>query len=209
MPKLPDKIDDWTPPWERDGKEFDAELAKNLVFSLEKKAEKAQGEKAAVVAEKRTVDAELAAAQAQLKAKPGEESAKDATITKLSTELDTLKANGRPEDQKLIQQYGVALDVGGLPRRDAHRLVGDDEDSLLEDATEFAGRLAPVGENDGGNGQNGQQPPAGPPSRGVTPREQLGNGRRRQGETPAVVSVEEMMKDSTSGPGLALAPLSR
>jgi polyhydroxyalkanoate synthesis regulator phasin len=204
VPKLPEKIEDWTAPWEREGQEFNAETAKTLVFNLEKSNEKLKVEKSTLRAEKDAIDGELSDAKQRLAAKPGDEAAKDAEITSLRTKVAKLEKDGRPEDQALIQKYGVALDVGGLTRRDAERLVGKDVDELTEDATDLSERFAASSGN-----QNEQHEQTGPPQRGVQPAGQLGNGRQRQGGPPPVKSVEEMLKDTSSSGGLDLAPLGR
>lgn len=203
MAKLPEKIEDWTPPWEKNGEEFDAEMATTLIFSLEKAGEKLKADKSTALREKREVEDELAGAKSKLSAKPGDESAKDSRITELSNELDALRKDGRPDDAKLIEKYEVALEVGGLSLRDAKRLVGDDRDELAEDAADLAARFSGGSEN---NGQENEKP-QGPPTRAVTPSGQLNNGRKRVDEQPAVKSVEELMKEAATPSGLVLSPL--
>ena len=206
--KLPEKIEDWTPPWETRGVEFDADEAKELIFNLMTAEQKLKGEKSALTVAVTEAKSELATVQAQMADKPKDEAAKDQEISALRTKVTKLEADGRPDDRKLIDRYEVALEHG-LSKRDARRLVGDTVEELEEDAAEFAERLG-IGKESGEGGDG--KPPA-PPSRRPTPSSKLGNGRDRSNEAPALVTAEDIL--AGKGPSLAdpnaltLAPLAR
>jgi hypothetical protein len=208
--KLPDKIDDWTPPWEKSGKTFDAEVAKGLIFVLMKSEQALKAARAALDAELVTVRGELGDATAKLSTKPVDNGEKDAELSTLRATVAKLTKDGRPEDQSLISRLRVASDHG-LTAKDAERLVGDTEDELTEDAIELAERLG-VGGGGNGNG-DGEKPPAGPVSRSVIPAGNLANGRDRPGEAPRLVTAEEFIAGQAAmAPGtrgLTLAPLGR
>lgn len=206
MPKLPDKVDDWTPPWKKG--ELDEDKAAGLVFNLEKNLEKEKEAKSVAKRELAEAQATVATLEAQASGKPKEDGDKDIKISELTAELAKLKKDGRPEDRLLVEKYEVALEVGGLSLRDAKRLVGDDRDELTEDAKDLATRLAGAEQKDGETGEDGSH--GGPSNRPVPRAGDLGNGRKRVGEDPAVKSVDELLKETPdTGPGLHLAPLTR
>jgi polyhydroxyalkanoate synthesis regulator phasin len=199
--KLPEKVEDWTPPW-ADG-EFDEDKAKGLIFNSFKNVEKLKAEKSTLTSEKAEAERKLADAEAKLSDKPKAEEAKDAEITRLKSELAKLE-NGRPEDLTLIEKYRVALEVGGLTLRDAERLVGVDHDELVEDARDLSERLG-NSKGDGDDGGSSRQPPRRQPEP-ITPK---GNGSGDDG-TKTVVSVDDLIKqDAQAGPGLNLPFLTR
>jgi hypothetical protein len=206
VPKLPEKFEDWTPPWAEG--EFDAEAAAKLIFNSLTNVEKLKTDKVALRNELTDAETKLTAAENKLAAKPGEESAKDARITELTTELTQLKQSGRPEDTSRITRLEVAIEHG-LTAKDAARLVGDSPEELAEDAAELAERLG-VGKGtvDDAAGSAGSPPP--PPSNRPTTRD-LGNGRARTGEPPRVLSVEEIRAQATptGNRNLELAQLGR
>ena len=202
VPKLPEKFEDWTPPW-GDG-EFDADKAATLIFSSLKNVEKLKDEKASARTALTEAETKLSDAEAKLAAKPGEESAKDAKITELTQELTKLRNDGRPEDVSRITRLEVAIEHG-LTAKDASRLVGETPEELAEDAAELAERLGGK-QNDQQEEQRGTPPPSNRP--GVN---DLGNGRQRVGGPPPILSVDEIraQKTPTGNPNLELAQLGR
>lgn len=212
MAKLPEKIEDWTPPWEKRGEDFDAETAKELIFTLMHSEQTLKAEKAASARSLADVQSKLTEAENRLAAKPQDEAAKDAEISTLRTKVSKLESEGRQEDQALIQRLEVAIEHG-LTKRDARRLVGDTLEELEEDAAELAERLGvEKGTAGGGSDDGGQRSSEQPPSRGVVPAGNVGNGRNRRQDAGPVLSPEDILEGKGLGglgSGPQLAPLTR
>lgn len=204
MPKLPEKFEDWTAPWEVDGVEFTPEVAKKGLFNALKAQEKLKDSNTSLTADLAAKDTELTAANARLASKPGDEAAKDAKISELTAELTTLKTNGRPEDQATLLRQAAALEVGGLTAKDIKRLQGETLEELIDDAKELSARFA------GPQGDQGDQqdpPPPGPPSRLPVPR----NNGSAPGSVP-FKTAEQIYKERTTPGGSipsGIAPLTR
>ena len=204
MPKLPDKIADWTPPWAEG--EFDEDRAKALVFNALRNEQKAKETSSALRVEKDDLVTKLAEAEDKIStASAPTDAAKDAEINRLKAANRELE-KGRPEDQDLIARLTVAMDHG-LTSKDAKRLVGKTPEELEDDAIELAERLG-VGKKEADPDDDSGRAAA-PPQR--TPVTQLGNGRQRTGEAPPVVSAADLIKTGVVGTstGLNLAPLTR
>lgn len=214
MAKLPEKIEDWTPPWEKRGEDFDAEKAAELIFTLMHSEQTLKAEKAGVARQLADAQTKLTEAENRLAAKPQDEAAKDQEITTLRTKVQKLESEGRPEDKRRIDRLTVANNHG-LTAKDAERLVGETLEELEEDAAEFAERLGIEKQDSTGSGQpDGARQGAGqqPPSRGVVPAGNVGNGRNRSKDTGPILSPEQLLsQDYGTGPvgELQLAPLGR
>lgn len=199
MPKLPEKYEDWTAPW-GDG-EIDPDKAGRLLFNALTNVEKLKVDKSDLRDKLSESETKVADLEAAATAKPGDEGAKDAQITELTRKVQKLEKDGRTQDQDLLRRYEAAMEHG-LTAKDAKRLVGDSLDELLEDAAELAERLGTGKKDDEGDGDGGT-PPRRLPGDG-----ELGNGRRRRDEEPAVKSVDELRKEKREGQ-ISLPPLSR
>lgn len=178
---LPEKFEDWTRPWAED--EFDEEKAARGIFTALKKAEQSKKARDEALAERSEFETKLTAAEAKAAAKPGEESAKDAKITELTTKVQSLEKDGRPEDRDALARLRVAIEHG-LTEKDAKRLVGDTPEELAEDAAELAERLGISKE------APGEQTP---PERSVQRGNDLGNGRDRGNGKPKVLTADELL----------------
>lgn len=203
MPKLPEKIDDWTPPWGEDDSQLDAVKAKALLFNALSGQQKAKEAKAAVDVELTETKAKLSAAESKLSQKPGEEEAKDKEISELRAQVDQLTANGRESDVDRIARLEIALEKG-LTERQAARLVGKTREELEEDADVLREELG-LTDDDGEGGNDGTPNPA--PQRTPLRPDQLGNGRERgSGSQDAIYSVDELRKQKADGQ-VTLPPL--
>lgn len=202
MAKLPDKFEDWTPPWDED--DFDADKAAKLVFNARKATEKAKERSETLESENGELQTKLTAAESKGSGK--DDSEKDKVIASLTKERDDLQKNGRPEDKSLVERLEVAIEHG-LTAADARRLVGKDRDELSEDAADLAKRFG----IERGNDEEGQEPASQePPQRGVKPRDQVGNGRERAKPVDKVFSAAELLTQTgQTEAGLHLAPLGR
>lgn len=203
VPKLPEKYEDWTPPW--DGEEIDPDKAGRLLFNALTNVEKSKAAKAALDTELTEAKAKLSDAESKLSEKPGEEAAKDKEISDLRTKVQKLESDGRESDTDRIARLEIALEKG-LTERQAARLVGKTREELEEDADVLREELGLTDENNGGD----PPPPSTDPRRldGAGGRPP-GNGRSRSGDQQPVKSIEDLRKESHAGNGLTLAPLTR
>lgn len=192
MAKLPDKFEDWTPPWDED--DFDADKAARRVFNTEKKLETAKARNAELDTELNEAKTKLVAAESANSGK--NDSEKDAQIATLSQKVQELEAKGRPEDQRTIERLQVANDYG-LSAKDAARLVGDDREALEEDAKDLAKRLGiskeDEGENEGNQGGDPSLTPRLDPRSTVVPQ---GRKNGSGGSVPTVLSPEQLLAQS-------------
>lgn len=158
MPKMPEKVEDWTAPWETatGENEIDKPRLKRYLFGILTDKEKLQGS----VTEKDTKITEL-------EGKITEGARKDETeVDKLKRELKEAQdanANKGGDDLELTK-LRVALKKG-LKEGDVKRLVGGTEAELLADADELLQSFGARG--DSGEGEGGD--PEGDPIR-RTPR---------------------------------------
>lgn len=203
MPRIPDKIDDWTPPWSEG--EFDAEKAKTLVFNALRAEQKAKDERRTLAAEKAELETKLGEAEQQLAAKPEKESAKDAEISELRSRIQKLEKDGRPEDQGKIDRLELALEKG-LTLSQSRRLVGSTREELEEDAEVL---IADLGLDQKKDDSPASQPPRRQPDPSGGARS-LGNGRdRKSGDDDRILSVEELRDQKRKDEAGGLVPLTR
>lgn len=168
MPKLPEKFEDWTPPWVANGTEFDADAAAKLIFNVKRELETTQETHASKVAD----------LQGQLEAKDGELTQAQAKVNELSdAQIEDAEERRRVQEERRWERIEAAL-LGkkpeggeqegkggvtesdrlraalkhGLSEADAARLVGNTPEELLADAESFKKRL---------NGESGDDPDAG------------------------------------------------
>lgn len=159
MGKLPD-FADWRRPW-KDG-ELDEEAAAKLVYNARKSEQEAK-EKLS------TKESELSALQTQLDdattGKAGLDADGQAELIQLRKENRELKSSTgkpRPEDQKRIDQYEVALELG-LSAKAAKRLVGETREEIEADAKEYLSEIGQDpgdGDNEGDEGEQQFQLPS-------------------------------------------------
>lgn len=199
MPKIPEKFEDWTPPW-GDG-EFDEDKAKRLVFNALLGQQKAKEDASQLRTEKTAVAEELA----EVKDKLGNGSQADATaqaaeLVELKAKVRKLENDGRPEDKAKIERLTVAIDHG-LTARDAERLVGETPEELADDAADLAERLGITKQDDGGQGNP-------PPSNRPQSTGDLRDGHERPGDPPPMLTAAELVKQGTVVTG-GLASLTR
>lgn len=188
MPKIPEKYEDWTPPWGEG--EFDEDKAKRLVYNALLGQQKAKDTSVELRTENDTLKTSLAAAEAKVGDKGKADSEKDTELAALRAENRKLTTEGRDEDKSLIQRLDIALDHG-LTKRDARRLVGNTPEELEDDAKDFAERLG-ISKNDDDDGDKGGSRP---PSRQPVPASQLGNGRDRgNGQNPELLTAADLVK---------------
>lgn len=159
MPKLPEKIEDWTAPWEKEGVELDPVKIKKLTWDLLKDQEKNR----ATLAENRTTIATLTDERDSLKDKAdtagASDSDKDAEILQLKKDL---RASGtrveQTKDYDSVRlerdRYRVALEKE-LSATQAKRLVGATYEELLEDADALRADLGLIDDDSGSHDDDG------------------------------------------------------
>lgn len=171
MPKLPEKIEDWTEaPWEKEGAgEFDPARAKELVFNISKNLEREQEAHSATKETVGTLTTE-----------------KDALIVRVETlEADTSADELKTENARLKQEAETARQQGrkamldavgaefGLTDKQKAKLDGDDIEALRLDAKETFGDPKP---STPGEGEQGQSEEAQGTGMSGQPRTDLRNG---------------------------------
>lgn len=163
MPKLPEKVEDWTAPWETatGETEIDKDKLKRYLFNLLGDKEKLQER----LTESNTERDELKQA-AEKAAREGEtaEQRLEREKKELQTALDNASKGGDQGDELL--RLRVALKKG-LNENDVKRLVGTTEEELLADADELLKSFGRGGKSEEGEGG-----------------EQGGDGVRRVPRTP-------------------------
>lgn len=180
MPKLPDKFEDWTPPWNEG--EFDAERAAKRIFGVLGDLEKARERASTLSTENETLKKDLQTANDDLEdakesaGKPGKDpdpelAAENKTLKRQVRELERDKGNVSPETQQEIDRLKVGIKLG-LTLAQTNRLQGKTFDEIEADAREFASDLGLELNDEGGaqpRGENGDENGGvtGPPRRGV------------------------------------------
>jgi hypothetical protein len=161
VPKMPEKFEDWTPPW-GSPENIDPAKAGKLVFDLLKDQET---NRAKLATDKKAIEA-LTAERDEFKDKA---EAKGADDTANAAELVELKKQLRAKDAELERvkdydtiaaerdRFDIALDEG-LSKTQAKRLVGKDRDELLADATELKADLGIVDDSGDTGDQGGGNP---------------------------------------------------
>lgn len=197
--KLPEKFEDWTPPWSEG--EFDEDRAARLVFQLTRDRDSYKEKTAALRAELDTATEERDTLKDKADSSGANETQVQADLTAAKSrirELEKAAKEGRPEDSDRIARLEVAIEKK-LTVSQANRLSGKDKDELLADADAY---LEEIGRTDEAEGEEAEQPrePAylqgsGIEGRisGVRRRGELGNGRgdRRQGG-PALTAAQAL-----------------
>lgn len=133
------KYEDWTAPWEGEGKELDPDVVKRLVYNLKLSEETLT----AKVSERDT------ALDVYKEAEKAAEAEKLTETQRLEKENAELKAQNEKDAQELVRTNAllkVRLEKG-LSEAEANRLVGNTEAELLADADEFL-KLIPRGETE-------------------------------------------------------------
>lgn len=148
MPKLPEKVDDWTAPWETatGETEIDKPKLKRYLFGLLGDKEKLQERLTTVTTEKDELKK-----TADEKAREGETETQRLEREKkeLETKLADASKSGDSADELL--RLRVALKKG-LNENDVKRLVGSTEDELLKDADELLKSFGRGGKSEEGEG---------------------------------------------------------
>lgn len=155
MSKLPEKIEDWTAPWEQEGKTFDAAEAKRWAFNLQKDREREETAHAAtkdqltaVTGERDTLKVENDALKA------------DTKVSDLQRENAELKAAAEKANQNARKTMLDAVKAEfGLTDRQAAKLDGDDLEALRLDAKETFGEPSPGGKGDGESEKEREEEP--------------------------------------------------
>jgi cell division septum initiation protein DivIVA len=131
MPKLPE-FKDWQAPWEKNGTEFSADVAKKLIYDLHRDTEKLTDEKS-----------ELKGQVGELQAKVTEAERANETEAEKSArerkELEDKLASAATKDLD-ITRLELALEHG-LTKSQAKRLVGSTPEELQADAEELIADL--------------------------------------------------------------------
>lgn len=211
--KMPATFEDWTPPWEKNGTEFDAETAAKMIYNLKREIE-TEGEKAS--AAKADLQARLDAANTALTEATGRVNAlEDEKITDaaerqqvqfkremegLRDEFKQMLLGSRAEAGSGEQPEGSAGTQGvtsedrlrvalatGLTEQQAARLVGNTYEELLADGRSYARDMGIAsGEDDlryDDPSDDGEMPSGVPARQGF--RTDLGGNSGRQSFDPA------------------------
>ena len=157
MPKLPEKFEDWTPPWKED--EFDAERAAKRLFNTLRDKEKLSERLTATEEERDT-----------LQGKVTEYEEKDLSeVDRLKRENERLR-NGEDKPKTKSQKDSdeadlraarleIALDMG-LTKAQAKRLQGSTREELEADAEAYMEEHGLTKPGDSNAGKGGQAPPS-------------------------------------------------
>lgn len=169
MGKLPDRFEDWTPPWGENDEDCDAKEAARLIYNARKGEEKAKAAKATEVA---TLQEKLDDALAS-KAGTDEETQNELKdLRKKARELEEAAKAPRPEDQRRIDQLEVAIEKG-LSLAASRRLVGSDREEIEADALVY---LRESGKEVEEETPSSKQAPG---NRPIVPRGELKTGKQQ------------------------------
>jgi len=154
MPKLPEKFEDWTAPWETatGETEIDKDKLKRYLFNLLGDKEKLQERLTKSESERD----ELKKA-ADEKAREGETTEQRLTREKMELEAKLVEATKGGETADELLRLRVALKKG-LNESQAKRLIGKTEEELVKDADELLASFGSAGkseEGEGGDPENG------------------------------------------------------
>ena len=150
MPKIPAKFEDWTPPWGEG--EIDPDVVARLVYNLQLAEQDLTAERKALKTENQTLTEanEVFKAASEESAKSHDDATKKA-VAEVRAELEKERDQAKEELAKVKRESDlkeVRIQFPALEEKDLNRLHGDDLDALLEDAKEFAERLAPPAANE-------------------------------------------------------------
>lgn len=186
MPKLPDKVEDWTAPWETatGETEIDKDKLKRYLFNLLGDKEKLQER----LTESNTERDELkkAADEAARKGETNEQRL-EREKKELQSQLDAATKGGGDDQVKENLRLTVAVEKG-LNKDQLKRLIGNTKEELLADADELLKSFGSAGKSEEGEG--GEQ--GGDGVRRV-PRGTFNGGDPNPG-AGAEVSVSDAMK---------------
>ena len=148
MPKLPDKIEDWTAPWETatGETEIDKDKLKRYLFNLLGDKEKLQGRLTEVTTERDTL--KTAADEAARQGETAEQRL-EREKQELQKALDDATKGGDQAQENL--RLRVALEKN-LNENQMKRLVGTTREELLADADELLASFGSAGKSEEGDG---------------------------------------------------------
>lgn len=150
MPKLPEKVEDWTAPWETatGETEIDKDKLKRYLFNLLGDKEKLQ-ERLTTTSDERD---ELKKA-ADAKAREGEtaEQKLEREKKELEAKLEAATKGGDPDQAKENLRLTVAIEKG-LNSAQLKRLIGNTKEELLADADELLKSFGSHGKSEEGEG---------------------------------------------------------
>jgi len=148
MPKLPEKIEDWSAPWETaTGEiEIDKDKLKRYLFNLLGDKEKLQVRLTETTTERDTL--KQAADEAARKGETNEQRL-EREKQELQSALDKATGSGDQSEENL--RLRVALKKG-LNENQLKRLVGTTEQELLADADELLASFGSAGKSEEGSG---------------------------------------------------------
>jgi hypothetical protein len=165
VPRTPKDFSDFKPPWGDDPDSIDPDQLARLIHSLRV----SEDEKTAEIRTLKTENQELADANDVFKAASEEASKEHSTeVQKAVAAAEKERDQAKEELAKVKHESDlkeVRIQFPALEEKDLDRLKGDTLEELLEDAEEFAARIAP---------------PADPDDDGNDDDEDLRNGIRRQ-----------------------------
>lgn len=158
-------FESWKAPWEDKDEEFDADVAKKLIYNMSKRASERD-------AARETEKTEAATKISELEAKVQEFEDKDLTeVERLRKENERLKTPKGPEkkgDDLAQARLEIALEKG-LTLAQSKRLAGSTREELEADAAAYKAELGGAGaddDNDDGNEQSNEQDRSDIPLRG-------------------------------------------
>lgn len=151
----------WKAPWEDKDEEFDADVAKKLIYNMSKRASERD-------AARETEKTEAAAKISELEAKVQEFEDKDLSeVERLRKENERLKTPKTPDDKGNDSLAQARLEIAlekGLTLAQSKRLAGSTREELEADAVAYKAELGGTGAGDGaddgdddGNEQNDLQ----------------------------------------------------
>lgn len=188
MTKLPEKIEDWTAPWEKEGASaFDASEAKKWCFNILRGQEREEEAHSATKAALETVKGENGELKAKVTALES-----DTSLDDIKRENAELKAAAEKANQNARKTMLDAVKAEfGLTDRQVNKLDGDDLEALRLDAKETFGEPSSESGSEKEGGESGT-PPEGTPA--TQPRGRARNaGDPGQDDRAKAPSREEVL----------------
>lgn len=137
------KFEDWTPPWEKRGEDFDADTAAKFIYNLQRDADAEKAKRTKLEADHQTEVTKLTEERDELQGKVTEhEEAELSEVERLRKQVERLQAKPdtsstkKDGDNLEAARLRIALNKG-LTEKQAARLVGDTAEALEADADAY------------------------------------------------------------------------
>lgn len=142
--------EDWTPPWEKEDKEFDADVARKLVYNLSASVDKSKGKSEEHDEQLKEYESALEKYREKEKEAERANETEVEALKRKNTELEEKAKAGTAETARENLLLKVRLDKD-LTESQVKRLSGDTLEELLADADEYLKDVAPPSNEEEGN----------------------------------------------------------